>query len=213
MKKQFVVLGLGSFGASVAVTLQRLGCDVVAVDQDKERIEDVADKVTYAMQADIGNPELFASLGSKSFDGIVIASSENLEGSIMAALSAKEAGIPYILCKAHNKRHAEVLRKVGADAVVFPEKEMGKRIAKNLVSANLADWIFLSPDYSIVEAAVQKKWIGKTLRELDVRKTYEVNVVGIKEGERVEITPDPDMPLRTGMILMFVGSNEALRRI
>lgn len=213
MKKQFVVLGLGSFGASVAVALQQLGCDVVAVDQDMERIEDVADKVTYAMQADIGNPELFEALGSKSFDGIVVASSENLEGSIMAVLGAKEVGIPYILCKAHNKRYAEVLRKVGADAVVFPEKEMGRRIAKNLVSANLADWIELSPDYSMVEAAVPQKWIGRTLKELDVRRTYEVNVVGIKEGERVEITPDPELPLGRGMILMLVGSNEALKRI
>ena len=213
MKKQFVVLGLGSFGASVAVTLQQLGGDVVAVDQDMERIEDVADKVTYAMQADIGNPELFEALGSKSFDGIVVASSENLEGSIMAVLGAKEVGIPYILCKAHNKRYAEVLRKVGADAVVFPEKEMGRRIAKNLVSANLADWIELSPDYSMVEAAVPQKWIGRTLKELDVRRTYEVNVVGIKEGERVEITPDPELPLGRGMILMLVGSNEALKRI
>ena len=213
MKKQFVVLGLGSFGASVAVTLQQLGCDVVAVDQDMERIEDVADRVTYAMQADIGDPELFDVLGKESFDGIVIASSENLEGSIMATLAAKEAGIPYVLYKAHNKRYAEVLRKVGADAVVFPEKEMGKRIAKNLVSANLADWIALSPDYSVVEAAIPEKWIGRTLKELDVRKTYEVNVVGIKEGERVEITPDPDMPLKPKMILMLVGSNEALQRI
>ena len=213
MKKQFVVLGLGSFGASVAVTLQQLGCDVVAVDQDMERIEDVADRVTYAMQADIGDPELFDVLGKESFDGIVIASSENLEGSIMATLAAKEAGIPYVLCKAHNKRYAEVLRKVGADAVVFPEKEMGKRIAKNLVSANLADWIALSPDYSVVEAAIPEKWIGRTLKELDVRKTYEVNVAGIKEGERVEITPDPDMPLKPKMILMLVGSNEALQRI
>ena len=213
MKKQFVVLGLGSFGASVAVTLQQLGCDVVAVDQDMERIEDVADRVTYAMQADIGDPELFDVLGKESFDGIVITSSENLEGSIMATLAAKEAGIPYVLCKAHNKRYAEVLRKVGADAVVFPEKEMGKRIAKNLVSANLADWIALSPDYSVVEAAIPEKWIGRTLKELDVRKTYEVNVVGIKEGERVEITPDPDMPLKPKMILMLVGSNEALQRI
>lgn len=131
----------------------------------------------------------------------------------MAVLGAKEVGIPYILCKAHNKRYAEVLRKVGADAVVFPEKEMGRRIAKNLVSANLADWIELSPDYSMVEAAVPQKWIGRTLKELDVRRTYEVNVVGIKEGERVEITPDPELPLGRGMILMLVGSNEALKRI
>ncbi len=213
MEKQFVVLGLGSFGESVAVTLQQLGCDVVAVDQDEERIQDIADKVTYAMQADIGNPDLLKSLGSRNFDGIVIGSSEDLESSILAVLEAKEMGIPYILCKANNERHAQVLRKVGADAIVFPEKEMGRKIAKNLLSANLADWIELSPDYSIVEIAVPKRWIGKTLKELDVRRTYEVNVAGIKEGEHVEITPDPDMPLRAGVILMLIGANEALERI
>ncbi len=213
MKKQFVVLGLGSFGASVAVTLQQLGCDVVAVDQDMERINDIADKVTYAMQADIGNPDLLQSLGSRNYDGIVVASSENLEGSILATLAAKEMGIPYILCKAHNSRYAQVLRKVGADAVVFPEEEMGRKIAKNLLSANLADWIELSPDYSIVETAVPKRWIGRTLKDLDVRRTYGVNVVGVKEGDHVEITPDPDMALKEGMILMLIGSNEALERI
>lgn len=213
MKKQFIVLGLGSFGASVAVTLQRMGCDVVAIDQDMECVEAVADQVAYAMQADIGNPELLQSLGSKNFDGIVIASSENLEGSIMAVLSAREMGIPYVLCKAHNKRYAEVLRKVGADAIVFPEREMGKRIARNLVSGNLADWIALSPDYSVVEAGIPEKWIGKTLKELDVRKTYGVNVIGSREGERVEITPDPDIPLKAGTILMLVGANEALENI
>ena len=213
MKKQFIVLGLGSFGASVAVTLQRMGCDVVAIDQDMECVEAVADQVAYAMQADIGNPELLQSLGSKNFDGIVIASSENLEGSIMAVLSAREMGSPYVLCKAHNKRYAEVLRKVGADAIVFPEREMGKRIARNLVSGNLADWIALSPDYSVVEAGIPEKWIGKTLKELDVRKTYGVNVIGSREGERVEITPDPDIPLKAGTILMLVGANEALESI
>ena len=214
MKKQFVVLGLGSFGASVAVTLQKLGCDVVAVDQDMELVTDIAEKVTYAMQADIENPKLLESLGSKNFDGMVVASSENLEGSILATLAAKEMGIPYILCKAHDERHARVLRKIGADAVVFPEEEMGRKIAKNLVSANLADWIELSPDYSIVETAIPKRWIGKTLKELDVRRTYEVNVVGLKEEEegRVEITPDPDLPLKEGMILMLIGANEALER-
>lgn len=213
MKKQFVVLGMGSFGASVAVTLQKLGCDVVAVDQDMERIDDIADKVTYAMQADIEDPDLLSSLGSRNFDGIVVASSENLECSILATLAAKEMGIPYILCKANNERYARVLRKVGADAVVFPEEEMGRKIAKNLLSANLADWIELSPDYSIVETAVPKRWIGKTLKELDVRRTYGVNVVGIKEEDRVEITPDPDLPLKEGIILMLIGTNEALERI
>jgi trk system potassium uptake protein TrkA len=217
MKKQFIVLGLGSFGASVAVTLQRLGCDVVAVDQNMEQIDAIADKVTYAMQADIGNPDLLKSLGSRNFDGIVVASSENLESSILATLAAKEMGIPledFVWYGAfHNERYAQVLRKVGADAVVFPEEEMGRKIAKNLLSANLADWIELSPDYSIIEIAVPQKWIGSTLKELDIRKNYGVNVAGIKEGAHVEITPDPDMPLKAGMILMLIGSNKALEKI
>lgn len=142
-----------------------------------------------------------------------MASSENLECSILATLAAKEMGIPYILCKANNERYARVLRKVGADAVVFPEEEMGRKIAKNLISANLADWIELSPDYSIVETAIPKRWIGRTLKELDVRRTYGVNVVGMKEEDRVEITPDPDLPLKEGIILMLIGTNEALERI
>lgn len=213
MKKQFAVLGLGSFGSSVAITLQQLGCDVVAVDHDMECIDEIAEKVTYAIQGDIGDPDLLQSLGSKNFDGIVVASSENMQGSILATLEAKEMGIPYILCKAHDKRHAQVLRKVGADAVVFPEEEMGRKIAKNLVSANLADWIELSPDYSIVETATPARWVGKTLKELDVRRNYEVNVVGMKRKERVEIKLDPDMRLEEGMILMLIGSNEALEKI
>ena len=114
---------------------------------------------------------------------------------------------------AHSERYAQVLQKVGADAVVFPEEEMGRKIAKNLLSANLADWIELSPDYSIIEIAVPQKWIGSTLKELDIRKNYSVNVAGIKEGAHVEITPDPDMPLKTGMILMLIGPNKALEKI
>lgn len=213
MKKQFAVLGLGAFGASVAVTMQRLGCDIVAVDQNMERVNDIAEKVTYAMQADIGNPELLYSLGSRNFDGIVVAVSDSMESSIMATLVAKEMGIPYVLCKARDARHAEVLRKIGADAIVFPEEEMGKRIAKNLLSTNLADWIALSPDYSVVETLVPKKWVGKTLKELEVRKNHDINVIGIKEGEDINITPDPDMLLKSEMILVMLGANEILEKI
>ncbi len=213
MKKQFAVLGLGGFGASIAITLQQQGCDVVAVDQDMERVNDVAEMVTYAMQADIGNPDLLYSLGLKNFDGLVVAVSESMEASIMATLVAKEIGIPYVLCKARDERHAAVLRKIGADSIVFPEEEMGKRIAKNLVSANFADWIALSSDYSVVEVTVPAGWVGKTLKELDVRRSYGVNVVGIKEGSRVDITPDADKLLKEGMTLMLIGDNKALEKI
>lgn len=213
MRKQFAVFGLGSFGMSVAITLQQLGCEVIAVDHDKERVKDVADHVSFAMRADIGNPDVIRSLEPRNLDGIIIAAADNMEASIMATLSAKEINIPYVLCKARDDMHAQVLKKIGADAIVFPEEEMGKKVAKSLVSVNLTDWIALSPDYSILETAIPKSWVGKTLKELDVRKKYNVNVAALKEGEKVEINPDPDMPLREGMILVLIGEDKSLENI
>ena len=213
MRKQFAVFGLGSFGMSVAITLQQLGCEVIAVDHDKERVKDVADHVSFAMRADIGDPDVMRSLEPRNLDGIIIAAADNMEASIMATLSAKEINIPYVLCKARDDMHAQVLKKIGADAIVFPEEEMGKKVAKSLVSVNLTDWIALSPDYSILETAIPKSWIGKTLKELDVRKVYDVNVAALKEGEKVEINPDPDMPLKEDIILVLIGADKALENI
>lgn len=213
MKKQYAVFGLGSFGESVAVTLQRLGCEVVAVDNHVERIEAIANSVSYAMKADMSDPDVIRSLGTRNLDGVIIAVSENMESSVMATLISKEMGVPYVLAKAKNELHATILRKIGADAVVFPEMEMGSRIAKSLVSTNFADWISLSPDFSIMEIAVPKEWIGKSLQKLDVRRSHNVNVVGIKTGEIVEVNPEPMKPLKEGMVLILVGPNSALENI
>lgn len=213
MKKQFAVFGLGSFGESIALELQKLGCEVVAVDKDMERVKGIADSVSYAMQADIGDPDFVRSLGTRNLDGVVIAEAESLEASIMATLVCKEIGVPNVIAKAKNERHATVLKKIGADSIIFPEKEMGIRLAKNLMSASFTDWIALSPDYSIVETPMPVKWSGKTLQELDVRRNYEVNVVGIKSGARVEVNPDPSEVLREDMVLILVGSNKALEAL
>lgn len=213
MKKQYAVFGLGSFGESVAIALQDLGCEVIAVDDNMERIEDIANSVSYAMKADFGDPDVIRSLGTRNLDGVVVAVAENMESSIMATLVCKEIGVPYVIAKAKNDLHATVLRKIGADAVIFPEKEMGKRLAKNLMSANFADWIALSPDYSLVETVIPKNWIGKSLEELDVRKKYGINVVGIKVGEAVEVNLDPKKSLEDGIVMILVGANEALEKI
>ena len=204
MKKQFAVFGLGSFGESIALELQKLGCEVVAVDKDMERVNGIADSVSYAMQADIGDPEFIRSLGTRNLDAVVIAEAESLEASIMAALECKEIGVPNVIAKAKNNRHATVLKKIGVDTIIFPEKEMGVR---------LANWIALSPAYSIVETPMPAKWSGKTLKELDVRRNYEVNVVGIKSGAHVEVNPDPLEVLRKDMVLILVGSNTALEAL
>lgn len=213
MKKQFAVLGVGSFGKSVAVELQNLGCEVIAVDNDMERIEEIADSVSYAMRADFGEPEVIRSLGARNLDGVVVAVAENMESSIMATLVSKEIGVPYVMAKAKTDLHATVLRKIGADAVIFPEVDMGKRIAKTLASANFADWLSLSPDFSIVEIKIPEKWVGKSLIELDVRRVHAVNVVAIKTGDDVEVNPDPARKLEEGMIMVLVGANEALEKI
>lgn len=138
MNKQFAVFGVGKFGESVAVELQRLGCEVIAVDKDMERVEHIADSVSYAMQADFGDPDFIYSLGTRNLDGVVIAESVNLEASIMATVICKEIGVPYVVVKTKNERHAEILKKIGADAVISPEKEIGIKLARNLMKASFA---------------------------------------------------------------------------
>lgn len=212
MRKQYAVFGLGSFGESVAVALQELGCEVVVVDNHMERIEDISPYVSYAVQADIEDPEVIRSLGARNLDGVVVAVADDMEASIMATLVSKEIGVPYVLAKAKNELHAKVLKKIGADSIIFPEKEIGQSVARNLVSGEFVDWISLSPDYSITEIQVPEKWIGKSLSEIDVRRTKDVNVVGVRIGEKIQVTIDPGEPLQKEMMLIMIGSNEALEK-
>ena len=213
MKKQFAVFGLGSFGESVAVTLQQLGCEVVAVDNHMEHVQEISEQVSYAIKADAGDPEVIKSLGTRNLDGVVVAVADDMEARVMATLVSKEIGVPYVIAKAKNELHATILKKIGADAVIFPEMEMGVRVAKTLMSSNFADWIALSPDYSIIEIATPKEWVGKSLQQLDVRRSHDVNVVGIKIGEEVEVNPDPERTLQEDMTLIIIGSNYALEKI
>lgn len=212
MRKQYAVFGLGSFGESVAVALQELGCEVVVVDNHMERIEEISPYVSYAVQADIEDPEVIRFLGARNLDGVVVAVADDMEASIMATLVSKEIGVPYVLAKAKNELHAKVLKKIGADSIIFPEKEIGQSVARNLVSGEFVDWISLSPDYSITEIQVPEKWIGKSLSEIDVRRTKDVNVVGVRIGEKIQVTIDPEEPLQKEMMLIMIGSNEALEK-
>ena len=213
MKKQFAVFGLGSFGESVAVTLQQLGCEVVAVDNHMEHVQEISEQVSYAIKADAGDPEVIKSLGTRNLDGVVVAVADDMEASVMATLVSKEIGVPYVIAKAKNELHATILKKIGADAVIFPEMEMGVRVAKTLMSSNFADWIALSPDYSIIEIATPKEWVGKSLQQLDVRRSHDVNVVGIKIGEELEGNPAPETTQQEDMTLLIIGSNYALEKI
>ena len=212
MEKQFAVLGMGSFGESVALTLENMGCDVLVMDDSYEKIQDISDKVSYAMKADISDPDALQALGGKNLDGVVVAVSENLEAGIMATMLCKEMGIPLVVAKAKNKLQGAILKRVGADRIVYPEIEMGSRVAKSLVSREFMDWIELSNDYSMVEIAVPDKWVGRTLVDINVRERLGINVVGIIINGKIDVTLDPQKPLPEGGILIVIGANDVLEK-
>lgn len=210
MKKQYAVLGLGSFGLSVALTIEEMGGEVLAVDSSYEKIQEVADQVSYAVRADVSDPEALKMLGNRNLDVAIIAIGENLEASIMAVMVSKEMGIPYVVAKAKTDLQARILKKVGADAIVRPEHDMGARTAKNLMSAGFADWIELSEDFSLVETAIPESWVGKTLAELHVREEYDINVVGLIQDGEVQVTLNPYDPFPEKGVVILIGSNENL---
>ena len=212
MEKQYAVLGLGSFGESVALTLENMGCDVLVMDDSYEKIQDISDKVSYAMKADVADPDALQALGGKNLDGVVVAVSENLEAGIMATMLCKEMGIPLVVAKAKNKLQGAILKRVGAYRIVYPEIEMGSRVAKSLVSREFMDWIELSNDYSMVEIAVPDKWVGRTLVDINVRERLGINVVGIIINGKIDVTLDPQKPLPEGGILIVIGANDVLEK-
>lgn len=211
--KQFVIFGLGRFGKSVATTLSESGCEVLVVDEDEDTINEMADIVTYAVRADATDPEVLKTLGISNFDGAIIGMGENLEASVMITILVKEMGIPYVLTKAQTDLHAKILKKVGADMVVFPEKETGIRIANNLVMGNLFDSVELSSTYSMVELEALYEWVGKNLLELNLRARFKINVIGIKKKNDLNINPDPEDTIQADDILILTGRNDILNKL
>lgn len=206
------MFGLGSFGKSVALTLQSFGCDVIAVDNCYEKIQDIADSVSYAMCGDVTEPEFMKTIGARNLDGAVIAVSENLEAAIMATMISKEMGISYVLVKAMDELQGKILEKVGADSIVYPEIDMGERVAKKLISTEFIDWIELSPDYSLTEKLLPKQWEGKSLAELRVREKYGINVIGILKEDKMDMALDPSKPLQPNDMLFIIGKNSDLEK-
>ena len=211
-RKEFAVLGLGEFGRSVALNLAQGGASVLAVDNCEECVQMVADDVTYAVKADLTDPGTLHMVGIQNMDVAVVCISDNLEASILATIISKESGVPFVMAKARDELQASVLRKVGADQIIFPERSMGVRIARNLIAGNFVDIIELSSKFSMVEVGVPGKWAGKTLRELNLRSVG-LNMIAKKEEDEIKMVLEPDQVLRLGDIYILVGSNEALARI
>lgn len=212
-KKEFVVFGLGRFGRSVATTLAESGCGVLVVDINQDKVQDMADIVTYAVRGDVTDTEMLQTLGLSNFDGAIVAIGENLEASVMVTILAKEMGIPYVMAKAQNDLHAKVLKKVGVDLVVFPEKETGIRLAHNLVMGNFFNVIELSSNFSLMELDVPMEWDGYSLKDLNIRAKHNINVIGIKKKDELDINPGPDEKLSKDDILVVIGDNDSLNRL
>nr|WP_300005078.1 TrkA family potassium uptake protein [Tissierella sp.] len=211
--KSFAVIGLGRFGTAVATVLSELGNEVLAIDKDPEVIKEVSSIVTYAVEADVMDEHVLKDLGLGNMDAVVVSIGSDLQSSIMATLLSKELGVSRVVAKAQTELHAKVLKKIGADRIIFPERDMGSRVAHNLTSRNILDYIELSPEFSILEVEALKTWVGKDLKDLRLRNKYGVNVIAVKRGTDINISPKSEDVIKDGDIVIIIGSAEDVKKI
>ena len=214
MMRQYAVIGLGKFGASVACTLAKLGHQVLAVDIDEDKVQQVADGVTRAVQADATDEDILRAIGIRNFDVVIVTIGHDVLSSILTCLILKDMGVTYVVGKAHDELHGKLLEKIGVEQVVYPERDMGARLAATLTSSNILEVIELSPDYDVVEITASSELIGRTLRELNLRAKLGVNVVAIRSTDnKVKVSPGPDDLIRKGDVLLALGTTESLGKL
>ena len=211
--KSYVVIGLGRFGSGLARSLCRQGAEVLAIDIRPDLVQQVANEVTHAVVGDAQDKEVLRALDVRSFDCAVIAIGDNLAASVLTVMNLKELEVPYVVCKAHDETHRRVLEKLGVDRVVIPELEYAQRLARNLYSHNVLDYIELSKDYGILEIPAPKGWEGKTLRELNVRAKLGINIIAVKNGGETNVSPSADYAVRAEDVLAVLGDNVALEAV
>ena len=210
--KQFAVIGLGRFGSSVALTLCKNGYDVLAIDQNHEIVQNMADCVTHAVSIDVKDENALKQVGLRNVDVAIVAIGSEIKASIMATLVLKELGVKFVIAKAHDELHAKVLHKIGADKVVFPERDMGVKLVYSLITKNILDYIELAPDYSVMEILTPVEWVNRTLKEIDVRAKFGLSVLAIKHGDVIDVSPKADSKIRAEDVLVVVGHNTDLQK-
>lgn len=211
--KSFVVIGLGRFGSEAARALCRQGCEVLAIDTNGELVQQVSDEITQAVVADARDKEVLRALGVKEFDCGIVAIGDSLADSVLATMNLKELNVPYVVCKAYDETHRQVLKKLGADRVVIPEKENADRLAKSLSSPNVLDYIELSQDYGIIEIPAPKSWYDKSLIELNVRAKLGVNILAVKRDGGITVSPAADFRVAQNDVLVVLGNTAALEAV
>ncbi|RDY71289.1 TrkA family potassium uptake protein [Halobacillus trueperi] len=212
MKKEFAVIGLGRFGGSICRELSREGMEVLALDLDEDKVNEYRDIASHAVIADSTDENVLKELGFRNIDHVIVAIGDNIQASMLTTLILKEMGIKMITVKAQNDYHEKILNKIGADQVVHPERDMGKRIAHNIISNNILDYIELSDDHSVVEVKAGSKMGGQTLVDLDIRAEYGCNVVAIKRDKDVIVSPMATEEIKESDVLIVIGADKDISR-
>ena len=211
--KSYAVIGLGRFGTRVATSLYEFGEDVLAIDTDAELVNEIADSVTRAAAADAENKNELKRLGVAQCDCAIVAMGSDLASSVLVTMNLKSLGVPYIICKAQNDTHREILEKLGADKVVIPEREMAEKTARSLASPDFLEYIDLSEECGIIEIASPRSWTGKTLKDLNIRSKYGINVIAVKSGEKILVSVSADYQFKSGDTVVVLGEYSALNKI
>lgn len=211
--KSYLVIGLGRFGQTLARQLCMLGAEVLAMDVRNDLVQQVAEDVTHAVVGDAQDKDVLRALGVRNFDCGIVAIGSDLAASVLTVMNLKELEVPYIICKAHDETHRRVLEKLGVDRVIIPEQENATRLARSLNSHNVLDYIELSEDYGILEVPAPKSWVGKTLKELNIRAKLGVNIIAVESGKVTNVSPSADYLIQAGDIMVVLGDNYSLEAV
>jgi trk system potassium uptake protein len=213
MKYSVLVIGLGRFGAAAARELMRLGHDVLAVDRDEATINDIASDVTHAQQLDATDLDALKGIGAAEFDHAIVAISGDAEPSIFATMALKQLGVGNVVAKAGTALHGAILERVGADRVVYPEREMGVRVAHLFAYPNVVDYLDVAPDFGLVMLRPPDSFVGRSLRELDLVTKFQLSPIALRRGTRLTVNPSGDEQLEAGDMLIVIGRDHGLGRL
>ena len=211
--KSYVVIGLGRFGAELATRLYAIGEEVMAIDLNESLIDKIADRVTKAVAADARDRDVLEKLGVDGFDRAIVAVGSDLAASALITMHLKSLNVPFIMCKAHDDTYKDILEKLGADRVIIPEREVADKLALGMTHAGVMEYIELSNEFGIIEMEPIPEWIGKTIRELELRTRYGVNVIAVRKDDAIKIPPDIDTPIPQNVIMVMLGQYDMFEKL
>jgi trk system potassium uptake protein TrkA len=213
--KRFIVVGLGNFGASAARELHRMGHEVIALDADPQKVEAAAQHLRHVVAGDGTDPAVLEGLGARSCDAAIVSTGDDIPASVLTAIGLRDHGVREIHVKVVSEVHARILDKIGVTGTIFPEQESAKLLAKHVANVSILKYFELGPEFSAQEMAVPESWVGRSLRELALPKTFNVSVVAVRDylTDRMEPIPNPDAPLKDSETLLVAGRGKDLERV